>query len=127
MWTFTIPGQPSLISTTMTSGELGLAYSMVAGAVPHTEDEISPNHCPLCRNAIAIIATMRVPVGDGTFPLEAASQLVCATPVHELKAMIGDTLTDEPPATSNRAARRAAAKPAKKVAKKAVKKTAKRT
>lgn len=129
MWTFTIPGQPPVSPADLNSGEVALAYAIASSLVAHTEDEIGPSHCPLCRNAIAIVALMRVPFGDDgdRLDLDTASALVRLTPPHELRAMIGNTLTDEKPTppAANRQQRRA--RPAKKVAKKAVKKPAKRT
>lgn len=120
MWTFTIPGQPPLSPADLNSGELGLIYSLVVEAVPHTEDDISPNHCPICRNAIAVAATMRtLPKDDYTLALIAASQVVGETPAYELKTMIGDTLADEKLAGPNRAERRAKPAPVKRPAKKA--------
>lgn len=125
MWTFTIPAGPGNGAVTispadLTSAEAGLLYSAVNDTgITHTEDQIAPGHCPLCRNAVALLATLRLRFIDPdsgseySLTLEAADELVSQTMPHELRAMIGDTILDAAePTAPNRAARRA--KPAAK-------------
>lgn len=64
VWNLTLPvdgdNDPiSISSADMSAGEWSAIYELAANALPHAELDVSPLHCPLCRNAIAVVALTR--------------------------------------------------------------------
>lgn len=95
-WTFTIPvptlnaggGDGTTISIAqddLTAGEWAAIYELAATALPHAERDVSPLHCPLCRNAIAVIALS----WRGPLDMATASALVRDAARDELVSYIG--------------------------------------
>lgn len=69
-WTCTVRGS-TLREDELTNGEHEGLFLLVNSGIPHTEAQISPAHCPTCRNAILIVA-----LGRAGIPIEAARELV---------------------------------------------------
>lgn len=81
-WTVRV-GSHVLAEETMTAGQHAAVWLVVAADLPHDEGEIGPTHCPVCRNALGVVALV-----SGGVDLDSAVAKVHAMGRDELLACV---------------------------------------
>jgi len=79
-WAVAIDGKVSLREEDLTAGEWELLYRRAnAAGFPHDERDLSPVHCPICRNAFVTLAFLRW-APAGTVTIDQALEIVEGMP-----------------------------------------------